>query len=64
MHFLGIDVGTGGSRAVLIDGAGQIIASHTVEHVPFASPQMGWAEQDPHRLVARFSSRRSLCAIQ
>jgi xylulokinase len=48
MHFLGIDVGTGGSRAVLIDGAGQIVASQTVEHVPFASPQTGWAEQDPH----------------
>jgi xylulokinase len=47
MHFLGIDVGTGGSRAVLIDSAGQIVASETVEHIPFASPRTGWAEQDP-----------------
>jgi xylulokinase len=47
MHCLGIDVGTGGTRAVLIDGAGQIFASETVEHIPFASPQTGWAEQDP-----------------
>lgn len=47
MYFLGIDVGTGGSRAVLIDSAGQILASETVEHIPFASPQTGWAEQDP-----------------
>jgi len=47
MHCLGIDVGTGGTRAVLIDGAGQIVASETIEHVPFASPQTGWAEQDP-----------------
>ena len=47
MHCLGIDVGTGGTRAVLIDRAGQIVASETVEHVPFASPQTGWAEQDP-----------------
>jgi xylulokinase len=45
---LGIDVGTGGTRAVLVDRAGAILASATCEHVPFASPQIGWAEQDPH----------------
>ncbi len=47
MYCLGIDVGTGGSRAVLIDSAGQIVASETIEHVAFASPETGWAEQDP-----------------
>ncbi len=47
MKFLGIDVGTGGSRAVLIDGNGQVVASETVEHKPFATPEMGWAEQNP-----------------
>lgn len=47
MSLLGIDVGTGGTRAVLIDGAGRIVASATVEHSPFASPRTGWAEQDP-----------------
>jgi xylulokinase len=47
MSLLGIDVGTGGSRAVLIDNSGRIIASATIEHVPFASPETGWAEQDP-----------------
>ena len=47
MSLLGIDVGTGGSRAVLIDNSGRIIASATVEHIPFASPETGWAEQDP-----------------
>lgn len=47
MTLLGIDVGTGGSRAVLIDESGQILATETVEHAPFASPQVGWAEQDP-----------------
>jgi xylulokinase len=45
---LGIDVGTGGTRAVLIDGDGKVAASCTSDHVPFASPQTGWAEQDPH----------------
>lgn len=47
MNFLGIDVGTGGSRAVLIDDQGKIVAAATVEHSMFASPQIGWAEQDP-----------------
>jgi xylulokinase len=45
--FLGIDVGTGGTRALVIDAQGRVIASGTEEHVPFASPQPGWAEQDP-----------------
>ncbi|HVQ39144.1 MAG TPA: FGGY family carbohydrate kinase, partial [Pyrinomonadaceae bacterium] len=47
MKFLGIDVGTGGSRAVVIDEGGRVVTSATVEHAPFASPQAGWAEQDP-----------------
>ncbi|HEY8411902.1 MAG TPA: xylulokinase [Pyrinomonadaceae bacterium] len=47
MHLIGIDVGTGGSRAVLIDAAGRTVASATVEHQPFVSLQTGWAEQDP-----------------
>lgn len=44
---LGIDVGTGGTRAVLVDRRGTIVSSATSEHVPFASPKIGWAEQDP-----------------
>ncbi len=47
-YVLGIDVGTGGTRAVLVDRSGKIAASATAEHVPFASPKTGWAEQDPH----------------
>ena len=47
MKFLGIDVGTGGSRAVLIGDNGKVAASATVAHAEFASPQIGWAEQDP-----------------
>jgi xylulokinase len=44
---LGIDIGTGGTRAVLIDERGNVISGRTSEHQPFASPQTGWAEQDP-----------------
>jgi xylulokinase len=47
MSLLGIDVGTGGTRAVLVDESGRVVASSTVDHAPFASPQTGWAEQDP-----------------
>ena len=47
MSFLGIDVGTGGTRAVLIDSAGRVICSATAEHAPMSCPQIGWAEQSP-----------------
>jgi len=46
MKFLGIDVGTGGTRAVVVDETGRVVASATSEHEAFASPQTGWAEQD------------------
>jgi xylulokinase len=45
--FLGIDVGTGGTRAILIDRAGKVLASHSSDHAPIHSEQIGWAEQDP-----------------
>lgn len=44
---IGIDVGTGGTRAVLVDEKGVLLGSATHEHAQFASPQNGWAEQDP-----------------
>ncbi len=47
MNFLGIDVGTGGTRAVLIDENGSVLASAAAEHGAFASPEIGWAEQSP-----------------
>ena len=30
-----------------MDESGRVVASATQEHQPFASPQIGWAEQDP-----------------
>src|ERR1700685_183471 len=47
MYALGIDVGTGGTRALIIDADGRVIVSATAEHEPFASPKIGWAEQNP-----------------
>jgi xylulokinase len=47
MYLLGIDVGTGGTRALIIDDKGHVLSSATEEHIPFASPRIGWAEQAP-----------------
>ena len=46
--FLGIDVGTGGTRAVLIDRSGAVLASHSSAHAEMYSEHSGWAEQDPN----------------
>ena len=46
-YLLGIDVGTGGTRALVVGHDGRIVASATAEHQAFASPQIGWAEQRP-----------------
>src|SRR3979490_1645390 len=45
--FLGVDVGTGGTRAGLIARAGKVVASCASEHAPIHSEHIGWAEQDP-----------------
>ena len=44
---LGIDVGTGGARALLLDEMGRVLGAATAEHAEMSSPQLGWAEQDP-----------------
>jgi len=47
MNFLGIDVRTGGTRAVLVNQEGEPLSSSSVPHAPISMPQIGWAEQDP-----------------
>ncbi|HEX3969599.1 MAG TPA: xylulokinase [Edaphobacter sp.] len=44
---LGVDVGTGGTRAVLIDRSGGVVATFASEHAAVKSQHIGWAEQDP-----------------
>src|SRR5438045_1236953 len=46
MPLLGIDIGTSGTRALLIDEAGNALASATAEY-PLSTPRPGWAEQEP-----------------
>jgi len=46
-HVLAIDVGTQSVRAHVIAPNGHLVATARVRIVPYASPQPGWAEQDP-----------------
>jgi len=43
---LGIDIGTTGTKTLLIDEAGRVVDSASAEY-PLLSPRPGWAEQDP-----------------
>lgn len=45
-YFIGVDIGTSGTKTVLFDGMGKVIASATVEY-PMYQPQNGYAEQMP-----------------
>lgn len=46
-YFLGIDLGTTGARAIIVDGSnGEVIAGATSEY-PLDAPRPLWAEQNP-----------------
>jgi xylulokinase len=47
MYWLGLDVGTGGSRALLVDAHGRVQYSHTAPHDEMRMLKPLWAEQDP-----------------
>src|SRR6266446_1545733 len=45
--WLGIDIGTGGTRALLVDGNGKLRAPHTAGHEDMRMERPLWAEQRP-----------------
>src|SRR6266478_1766972 len=45
--WLGIDIGTGGTRALLVDERGKILAGHTAPHEDMRMERPLWAEQRP-----------------
>jgi xylulokinase len=45
--WLGIDIGTGGSRALLVDGRGAVRAGYTAAHEDMIMERPLWAEQRP-----------------
>lgn len=47
-HLLGIDLGTSGARAIVVEAAsGRVVAAASSEY-PLHTPRPLWAEQDPH----------------
>ncbi len=44
--FLGIDIGTSGTKTIAITKRGKILASASAEY-PLSSPRPGWSEQNP-----------------
>ncbi|MGI9861715.1 xylulokinase [Moorella naiadis] len=47
-YLLGIDIGTSGTKAVLVEESGRVVASSYVEY-PLSQPRPGWAEQEPEQ---------------
>jgi xylulokinase len=47
MYWMGVDVGTGGTRALLVDAGGKEVAAVTAPHEDMRMAQPLWAEQRP-----------------
>ncbi len=46
-HFLGIDLGTGGCKAALINDQGDVLG-YTFREYPILNEKPGWSEHDPY----------------
>jgi len=47
MYWMGLDIGTGGSRALLVDDQGKVRHGHTAPHEEMRMERPLWAEQRP-----------------
>ena len=47
MTYLGVDIGTSGVKAILIDRAGRALGEATARSVEPVRPHPGWSEQNP-----------------
>ncbi|HEX4999924.1 MAG TPA: xylulokinase [Terriglobia bacterium] len=47
MYWLGLDIGTGGTRALLVDAEGRVRHAFTAPHEPMLMQRPLWAEQRP-----------------
>jgi xylulokinase len=46
-YMMGVDVGTTGTRAIIVRPDGHVVAAALADHQPMRMAQPGWAEQDP-----------------
>lgn len=56
--YLGLDLGTTGLKAIVIDDAQKVVASATAQ-IDVSRPQPGWSEQDPGDWIAATSKALS-----
>jgi xylulokinase len=54
-NLIGVDLGTTGAKAVLVEAGGELLGSAWVEY-PMHRPRHGWAENDPEDWVAAVRS--------
>lgn len=70
---LGVDTGTSGTRALLVEASGRVVGG-AVHDYPMATPRPGWAEQDPRTwldaaketivaVMSRYGEGRRVAAI-
>ncbi len=45
-YLIGVDIGTSGTKSIIADETGKVVASKTEEY-PLYTPRPGWAEQQP-----------------
>src|SRR6476469_6549906 len=45
-NLLGIDIGTSGTKTLIVDDDGKVLTTAMAEH-PISSPKPGWSEQNP-----------------
>ncbi|MDY7010013.1 MAG: xylulokinase [Planctomycetota bacterium] len=48
VYYLGIDVGTSGTKALIMDAGGRVLATATGSHT-VSAPRPSWSEQNPHQ---------------
>jgi xylulokinase len=46
-YYLGIDVGTSGTKTLVMDARGKVLATANAAHADPAAPRPAWSEQDP-----------------
>lgn len=64
-YWLGIDIGTGGSRALLVDASGEVVAGVTAPHEEMRMERPLWAEQRPENWweASQLAVREALAVV-